>query len=327
MKLSSKLKNYLNQTLGYEIMLSDVDMSSLPFFIRKSFQVQSGTLCSRNVSFMLAQEYFFDKHSVLDIENILNQAREKLSCIPVFVVTSLSRQERLQLIKRLIPFIVPGTQMYLPELGIDFSEHIREVRDAKVEKLRPAAQSLLIVQLLTNRFQDNTLTAVAKNLRYATMSIVRAANELERLKLCKLNSTGNKKLIHFEQDNAPLWEKAKPYMRSPVKKRLPLLVDDGLAGLLPISGEYALSKHSNLSVIRKCYAVDKSTFKLLEKEKKIVLADVPDDGIGDLEIWAYNPGAIDDKIVDSLSLELSFTGTSDPRIKEALLNFKGDRTW
>ena len=327
MTLSDKLKIYLSHALGVDIILSSVDMTILPFYIRKNFQIQSGMLCSRSVFFILAQDDIFDKQTALDIENVLKQVRDKLSCEPVLVINSLSRRERLQLVKRLISFVVPGVQMYLPGLGIDFSEHIKEIRSLKVEKLRPAAQSLLIVQILTGRFQNCSLTEVAHSLGYTPMSIVRAANELEKLKLCDLNSAGNKKLIRFASDKAKLWETASPHMQSPVKKRLSLLRDEGLAGTLPLSGEYALSKYSNLSVSRKCYAASEATLKALENENKIILADTPGDGIADLEIWTYRPDLTGHEMVDPLSLELSFADSSDARVKEALLNLKRNKSW
>lgn len=316
MTLADKLKNYLAQVLGFNIMLSSVDIGILPFYIRKNFQLLSGMLCSRNVFFVLANDDIFDKQSVLDIANALHQVREKLLCEPVLVIANLSRRERLQLVRKHISFVVPGTQMYLAELGIDFSEHIKEMRVLKVEKLRPAAQSLLISQLFTGKFQNCSLTEIAQRMGYTPMSIMRAANELEKLKLCELNSMGNKKLISFPSDNTLLWKNARPHMKSPVKKRLSLLDDEGLSGL-PLSGEYALSKYSNLSANRKCYAVDEEMLKSLEKDGQIVLADIAGDGIADLEIWTYRP-IVDCKTVDPLSLELSLANSSDPRVKESM---------
>ena len=327
MELSDKLKDYLEQVLGYGISFSTTDMGSLPFYVRKEFQLQKGMLFYRDFFFLLAQQTFFDTHSVVDAENAINQVKDKLSCIPVLVIDSLSRQERLQLVKRFISFIVPGTQMYLPELGIDFSEHIKEKRLVKAGKLRPAAQALLIVQLLTSRLQRCTFTEIARVLGYTPMSIMRAANELEKLKLCRLKSIGNKKHVYFDRDNSRLWDVAKPYMKSPVKKHLSLLVDDGLADDLPVAGEYALSKKSNLSVTRKCYAADKVMLKRLEDKKNIIYADILGSGVADLEVWAYNPKIMHGEIVDSISLELSFSDSSDARIKEAILELQRSRIW
>ena len=116
-------------------------------------------------------------------------------------------------------------------------------------------------------------------------------------------------------------------MKSPVKKRLSLLRDEGLAGTLPLSGEYALSKYSNLSASRKCYAASEATLKTLENENKIIIADAPGAGIADLEIWTYKPDLTGHEMVDPLSLELSFADSSDARVKEALLNLKRNKSW
>jgi hypothetical protein len=328
---TKSIQDYLSQVLACDISFCPEELKALPFFIRKIFAFYSGELFSKKVYFLCAKDNFFDKHSIREIESSACVFNDKFQNVPVFVFDVLSRQERLMLIKRRISFIVPGTQMFLPYLGITLFERIKEKREPVSARLRPAAQAILIEDLLSGTINNCTLTQVAKFMNYTAMGIARAANQLEELKLCRIYSDGYRKTLVFDSDKRMLWERALPYLRSPVKK-IVSIEDDTIFcdGSRLYAGEYALARYSNLAVSRKCYAVHEKTFRELLNGNHIVLSDSVGGGIADVQVWSYSiPRDKNDKsgTVDLLSLELSFQNTADPRIKAALFDIKENRQW
>ena len=322
------IQDYLSQVLSCDILLHPEELNELPFFVRKMFVFYSGELFSKKVYFLCARGSFFEKHSIKELESAASIFNDRLPHAPVFVFDTLSRQERLMLIKRRLSFIVPGTQMFLPYLGISLFERIKDKRVSASARLRPAAQAILIEHLSYDTLNNCTLTQVAKFMNYTTMGIARAANQLDELKLCRICSDGYRKTLVFDSDKRMLWDRALQYLRSPVKKVVSIEDDTIFSdGSWPYAGEYALARYSNLAVSRKCYAVHEKAFSDLLNGNHIIQADSVGGGSADIQIWSYSLPQYENETVDLLSLELSFQNTADPRIKAALLNIKKNRQW
>ena len=66
----------------------------------------------------------------------------------VYVTEALASYERRHLIAKKVPFIVPGNQLFLPELGIDLREYFRGRAPTADVHLSPATQAVLIATLL-----------------------------------------------------------------------------------------------------------------------------------------------------------------------------------
>jgi hypothetical protein len=216
--------------------------------------------------------------------------------------------------------------MFLPPLGIDFSERIKEDISPVPDCLPPAAQAILIEQLLSGKLHGLAFARIAEMMEYSIPSIMRAAEQLRKRKLCTVHSDGYRKRLLFGTDPKVLWEHAATYLKSPVKTILHVVDDVPFAGCL-YAGEYALSKQTNLAPKRKCYAVLDSEYSKLRKAGAVKLADSERSGIADVQVWTYRLPTCNGDMVDSFSLELSFKNTSDARIMAALLEIKENRQW
>jgi len=324
----NKIQNYLKQILDCDLELCAEELKELPFFLRKMFQFYSGMLFDKKIFFLLAAEDFFDNHTMKDVESAAIVFRNKgISDAPIFVFSSFARRQRLMLVKRKISFLVPGTQMFLPYLAIDFSDRIRETSSPQPDYLRPAAQAILLEQLLVGNLDGTALARVAEIMGYTLTSVIRASEQLKKFKLCTIRSDGYRKRLGFERDRKNLWEKAQRYLRSPVKNTVSVDSDASFAGCYPFAGEYALARQSNLASNRKCYAISDAEYFKLRKAGLLQFADENGTGVADIQVWSYwLPGHIGD-LVDSLSLELSFKNTDDARIQGALLEIKAKRQW
>ncbi len=323
------IQDYLDQALNCNVVLSPVEHNDLPFFVRRAFAFYTGELFSHQINFFVAHS---NDIAIKDIESAVYLFDKDASKKIIMVFPSMTRRERLTLIKRRISFIVPGTQMFLPYLGIDFFERIKEQRLSMSPKLRPTAQAILI-QYLVNMSSPTEwqLSQISKFMHYTPMGTLRAVNQLEELNLCKIIYDGYRKIVIFDSDKKGIWKRALPYLRSPIVKMISVENDTILSTVTwYYAGEYALARYSNLSVSRKCYAIHETEYRDLLEQGHIHEADVPGGGVADIQVWRYTlPRDINkaDETVDLLSLELSFSNTADPRIKTALLQIEENRTW
>ena len=71
--------------------------------------------------------------------------RYAVDSLVVFVAPSLSAYNRSRLIKRGVPFVVPGRQLYIPDLAMDLREQFHTYKEPRPNALSPAAQAVLFL--------------------------------------------------------------------------------------------------------------------------------------------------------------------------------------
>ena len=314
-----KILSYLDDTLGLEAKLSPLaGADALPYNLRSSYEVQELRLLNRDFLVCLAREA---GQTPASIEKQMEWLERQTGRRAVYAAESLASYNRKRLIERKIPFIVPGNQLYVPDLGLDLREHIRKAKE-EVKKLAPASQALVLGVIL-RRFEPlNTFTAtgLAGRLCYSKMTMSRAIDELKTLKLVEVSGIGIHAGHRFAKTGRELWEQARPYLRSPVKKRIYL--DEWSQGLDFQAGESALAKKTMIGrPQRTIWAVTSDQWNPLQSSAAIhIIPEISKDSAHvEFELWHYDPALLADKpIVDSLSLALSLSDATDERLQMAV---------
>ena len=320
-----QIRNYLFRDLGIDAIPDPVEFPETPYFLRKQFDFCKITALDKELCLLLSKRRNLSDHLFQEIKSACSFIHGISGSMPVFVFPAMSKQERVELVRQKIAFIVPDTQMFIPFLGLDFSDRIPLMAPLRKEKLRPAAQALIIQQLLTGELNGLTVNQASAVMGFSAMGTLRAANQLDELGICKLAFDGYRKTLSFQANRKELWEKSKPHLRNPVTKTIPVEDDSALAGF-PLAGEYALARYSDLSVTRKTYALHQKEVARLIENGSIRTAFSRETGCSDIQVWSYTlPSWV--REVDLFSLELSFLGTNDARIKIALLNLEEQRKW
>lgn len=319
------IKHYLLRVLDVDIAAEAASISGTPFFLRKQFDLFTATIADKTLCFLLSKRAAFAQHQFQDIISSTAFFYENTNLLPVFVFSAITKQQRLELVKQKISFIVPESQMYMPFIALDFSDRIPQKAIDKPNALRPAAQALIIQQLLTGELDGLTVNQASKVMRYTAMGTLRAADQLNDLGICEVKYNGFSKTLHFPLEPKNLWENAKMYLRNPVKKVFAIEDDFTLKGY-PLAGEFVLAQHSDLSVTRKTYVLHQKDLTALLQENKIEIAYSRETGCADVQVWSYTLPAWKNE-VDLFSLELSFKDIDDARIKIALLNLEEQRKW
>lgn len=318
-----KLNNYIREVLGTDITSEPVaskEAGKLPFYIKESFRLFHGELLGQQI--ILAAIENKQQPSTLQLDKQVEQVKNVFNQKVVLIIERLSAIDRNRLIRKGINFIVPGTQLYLPDLLIDLRETYTK-RKAKKEKLLPSAQFILLYKILHRKdpIEEWTFKQLAEKFQYTQTAIGKAIENLKSFDLCTTEGS-KEKYVRFNREINELWHQALPLLTSPVIKRLysDKLPDETF--LLQCNAS-ALPEYSDMSAGRQEYrAIEKGLFQMLKKHSQWLHLN-EHEGQYCIEVWKYNPlilaaDVTHDNNVDPLSLYLSLKETKDERIEMAL---------
>jgi hypothetical protein len=339
MQKISSIKKYFKKVLGLDIqmdLLGRKDLQDLPLYIRDSYKIYKAILFEN--SMLLLEPNEKEGYRISLIHANMDVVRKRLGYPVVVLLNTCNALQRSRLIEKRISFIVPGTQLYLPEMLVD----LREVYPVKAKEingqlLRPSAQFLLIFHLLhsVTRYElaEYNYKSIAVLTGYSPMAITLAAANLNNLGLIDIIGTKDKSMS-FRYDKKELWEKSLSggLVRNPVKEKV--YVDNLPTDLQLLKCNVAaLSDYSDISPgNQQYYAIEKTDFKNLVKRDTFENVNI-DEGKICLEIWKYSPGRIWGDIlhfhnsVDPLSLYISLQDSADERIEMALEQIIREFQW
>lgn len=345
--LQRSLSAYLDNATGLKVDLMPSSLTKIPFFLRGRYDFAEGQILGRRYAFFSPRRDFED-WTPAKIDSDWNQLTKILQCPPIFVPEKIRSNQRQRLIQRRIPFISPGTQMYLPELLIDLREHFARERSKPVETLSPSAQHLLLMAFEQRLARFETAQDLAETVKYSPMTVGRAMEELATAGLAHVVRKGRTKSLVFEVGSETmswqsLWQRALPHLRSPVKRTVPLsdcspelLTSARLGGLTALS-HYSMLNEPKTTV----WAISPEWYQ--NHAVALENAETPgeDWGVETLEIWSYDPGlstpednswirgskSVKRRLVDRLSLYLALRGIKDERVEQALEQMLEEISW
>lgn len=328
--MKEDLHAYVKDMLGLEVALPVPlgMLSELPYFLNDTFNFSSAKIGGAEV--VLAQPKDGADERVGDIAKKIASVADKLKAVVVFCPEALASYERRNLIRSKTPFIVPGNQLYLPNLGMDLREHFLQRRAAKLKKLSPSTQAMLIFVLLNMPTQEEwSPGAIGAALGYAPMTVSRAIRELKQAGLMDVIAMGRQKFLRKLFDPQETWQKALPLLRTPVVKtvHMPTEVLNRYAPQCRLAGYSALAQSSMLSApYTGIYAVPKG---LALPAMEPAWQDVGErEGMVDVQLWRYETGIVGKSLtVDPLSLWLSLRDDKDVRVQIALEELMEQVRW
>ncbi len=311
-----ELNRYVEETLGGLIEWRPGGaIPGLSQHFKLSFEISKGRLLGTDCLFLLGDRA--KEFPVPVLERQLATLKERTQFPLVLVFDQLPGRTAERLVKRRISFVVVGRQLYLPFL----LAHLRKeptrshsVPDSK--PLSPAAESILVGQLLGARFQSKIGAEVAKVLKHSVMTASKAIRELEERGLCQLQIVGRRKLLSFEE-RAVLWESAKKILRNPVQSIKYLdtkpNVPWALAGLSALSKQSLLAedRQQTIAIYRRDIFQSKNPNSLQSLDSESSSYKI--------EVWNRKPWLFsNDKTIDPISLYLTLRSEPDERVQTEL---------
>lgn len=326
------LRQYLQDTLGVAPRLRAWEGArQLPYAIRDHFDLYAAPLLGREV-LVAVRRTPHGRMPPTDIARQLGRLDAAADRPVVYVTPTLPAYERQRLVALKQPFIVPATQMYLPDLGVDFRERVRGVRGEAHDTFAPATQALLIQRLLLGPwFEAWNVTEAARALHYTPMTASRVARELVAAELFEEERAGRHRTLRPRRAPRATWDLARPRLRSPVAHRL-WSPPDAPAPMVeaPLAGLSALAALTMLSApswpIR---ALEPNAARAIEGTRAVrERVGTPVLEGPEYEVWRYSPALTGGgQTVDPLSLWLSVDEVEDARVQGALLELEEALPW
>lgn len=321
---------YLNRVLGGEAVRVKPSRKTapLPYFLQDTYEVLCGELlgqpitlaCVKNQQPMAAHQ--MGLHA--------QRLRELLYAPVIIALPNVTPGERKQLIALGVAFVVPNRQLFAPQVGVILTERFRAEPPRVQEQASPATQALLIwflnhhpVTEIWHPFDD------AATLGYTDMTATRAIRELLQFNLFALEVRGRAKYLRLHGTRRELWEKAKPYLRTPVLRTL-WTYDRGILDMTGAlwAGESALARLTMVNESQQQFLAMTAQTAQHAKQKGILFEprDIAD-GVA-VQVWRYRPDLdAKKKTVDRLSLWLSLRDHRDDRIQMALDELEENFEW
>ena len=298
--------------------MPDQIVSTLPLYLRQRYEFFRTDLFGRQC--VLARENSpTEELSPTEYGHEVTQLKQRLHEDVVLVLMKLPSYVRNRLVKQRIPFIVPGTQMFLPMLMIDLREQFAKSNNQMRSTLSAVSQLMVIYQILKGSLDETPLGQIATRLGYSAMAMSKAQDELQRAGLCEVIRTWRTVSLHFTARGKALWRQAEPLLTTPVKRRLWIRWGQPRARAV-LAGTTALSRASMLSDDRvPTYAMrDKNLASAMDKGE-IFGCGGPEDAEARMEAWKYDPWVLaDNDAADRCSLYLSLRQSTDERIEKEI---------
>jgi len=328
-----RFKRYLQDTLGLHIDPKPLkEVGEFPRFLLDHYGLYTASLLGKPC--VLAVDYEGDVLTPAAIRKHLDMIREKTKVSCIYISNSASFYNRKRLIGHCVQFVIINRQIYLPALGIDWVESCRDCHKPRaVPKTMAASTQIVMIYALMHKTENEFIPLkLAEALKYTPMTMTRALNELELLNLGKTVRKGKERQIKFETSSL-LWQRAQPFMQSPVKKRIWLKANrdaiQKIKHLGVLAGFSALGELTMLSSpTHPIYAISRQAWKELQKSSEVEEIPLVEDSDIELEIWGYDPMLCANKgHVDLFSLYLSLREIQDERVESALEELMKEIKW
>ncbi len=314
----TEIERYLHETLELSVRIIPWQKAEqLPHYLRQQYRFYTMRPMEHPVLLMIDQQ---DKAALpAQISKHIGSLGAAWEGDVVYVNARIAPYNRKRLVLQKVPFIVPGNQLYLPAMGIDFREHFKKIRE-KPDALSPAGQLTVLFELLRNEKEPLIIKKMAASMGYSSMTMKRVFDELESLNLARGERKNRERIICFPDEKMELWQKALPFLTSPVKQTLHLSKDTQATHAIVDAGLTALARYSKIAAPKNpVAATGRGVDGRLQKKGRDEMTGQPQPGTIELQVWSYNPVLLSKTgMADRLSLYLSLKNETDERVEAAL---------
>lgn len=322
------LQQYLEEVFGSFIkpVPEKEKIRSIPLYLKGNFDLFASNLAGQKV--IWAEVKNGSEITPDQLQKQGQQLKGYLQAPVIFVFENLPTWQRKRLIEKKVGFAEPFQQLYVPELLLQIKDGYRKeipfTKDS--DRLKPPAQFLLLYHLQVQTLEEKVFHQIAGLLNYSPMTVTRAVKELAAFSLLEVMGS-KEKMLRFENRGRQLWDKALPFLTSPVRDSW-LTENIYINEYFRTCSDTALAAYTMLAETKlTCWAVGKDAYRVLKSQPPY--KDLHKNyGDHKLEIWHYNPVPLSpSNEVDKLSLYLSMRHEEDERVQGALQNLINEMTW
>ena len=282
------IHSFLNDKISVKRIPVDVQRS-LPAVIQSNYDCFASAIMGIEVCLCFAK----DEKSITPskVQLHLQMLEQYVGKPCIIVLEDIPSYNIKRLIDQRVNFIIIGKQMFVPSLMLDLRKMPTKDKDIK-DQIPPLAQCM-ILYVLQGKNLIATISEITELFGVSYSTANRAVRWLQSKGFIFTGRTN--KNIQFLFLGNELWDKALPYLISPIEKTI-------RTNYQPTNA--LISGCSVFSDKMKTYAIYKDASK-----------DISETINGDytIEVWKYNPMILsnDKKHVDYLSLYLSLKDNTD----------------
>jgi len=312
----NEVVNYINEVLGIKVNYKKVTpekLKKLPFFLAKGYDFGEIKLFNQQIVLLIVKDDF----TTNNLRTHLTKVQNDLDTVVVAVIPAVDAYKRLRLIEKKVSFIVPGKQMYMPDLMISLKEFgTTRLEDRQPTNMQPAAQLILLYHLQVEPLEGLNLGTIAEKLRYNPMTITRAAFYFQNSGLCRIEGT-KEKFLKFDKTKHELWDIAEPKMSNPINK-IQYYTGYTMDKNLKKTNINALAHYTDLNDEQVEFFAMRPRYGRFIGGVNLKPID-PMEGNVCIEEWKYDPALLTKtEYIDPLSLYLCFRENKNERIEMAL---------
>ncbi|MHB8283216.1 MAG: hypothetical protein ACYDD1_00915 [Caulobacteraceae bacterium] len=318
-KIERAAEGYAREAFDIDLALEPLPLSALPYYIADRYRLWRGEMFGRAWIFMAVRSTDSPDGPAELARHREVVFRQWPGDLVILLFEALTPRRRKRLIADRFAFMVPGAQLFIPELLLEFRERGAKAPVARApERFSPTAQLVTVAALLRQEIEGANATTLARRFGVAVMSMGRAFDELQAAGVVDAGRVGRDRSLHMKAEGRALWQVVERQLQSPVRKvrRIAIPYPERFPGL--VAGESALALYTALASPRtQTLAVAGADWNRLVREHGLRDLELGDDG-DDVQTWTYDPAALADRdVVDRLSLYLSVRDHGDERVSQA----------
>ena len=168
------------------------------------------------ITVLVAEYINKDKIVVSKLVASYNDMKTYFDVPLLLLLPAIDSVGRRNLLNRRINFVVPGQQIYFPELYISLKES-ESIKHINPKQLSLPAQVLVLYHLQKRSLAETPLSEIAKLIGYSNKTISLVVPELQNLGIAKLVSRTNRtKTLSFYRSGIELWNQIEKYLQNPI---------------------------------------------------------------------------------------------------------------
>ena len=317
MKPLKNLNTYLEKVIGPAAApagMAAEKLRGLPAFLAGGYRFREWSFMGQELT-LAETDLPAAELSATELREHARQLAAHLGRPVAFVLAGVEPYQRNRLVQLGVAFIVPELQLFIPPFAHLTEQYRRQVQ---ADKLPAAAQLAVLYQLLRKPEPGGLLNQWAGWLGYSAMTMSKVRAELVGAGLCEREPGAKARGLRFVAAGRELWEKARPFLRSPVNRVLGVRFDKLPDGFVD-AGLRALSRQSLLPEDAvPTYACRDLLCRYLVEEGRLRVVEHDEEARARVERWRYDPALLArNGAVDPLSLCLSLADSADERVRLA----------
>jgi hypothetical protein len=317
--LEQRLEDYLECITGNRPAwgrISETQNARLPLYLRSRYRLRSADLFG--IQCLLALQVPGENlASPSEYASHAQTLAEQLAGPVTLVIPQVASYARNRMVRAGTPFIVPGSQLFMPFRMVDLRERFAAKGLDPGKNLTPAAQCILLYHLQRKPLNGLPLRDIARICGYSAMMATRVKDEWETNGLCQTARAGRTVVVEFAARGRKLWSLAERLLSSPVRKTH--WADWKQPGQPALKSGFTALSYGTLvqDDAIPTWALSRDAVRELEANGDYHPVGGPEAANGRVEEWNYDPAFLGEgPCVDPLSLVLSLRHHADERVQQ-----------